>query len=114
MGIHPKNICRKLSSNSEKPYLKIALSDFSRINSLVTKTDKTEEWRSAVNNTTKYIPTVIFERRKDDSSYLLNLVFGLKGVLDDYTWGYHRKPEDYPLSWVPISFSSVDSIISNP
>ena len=43
MGIHPKNICRKLSSKSEKPYLKIALSDFSRINSLVTKTDKTEE-----------------------------------------------------------------------
>ena len=22
----------------------------------------------------------------------------LKGVLEDYTWGYHRKPLDYPFS----------------
>ena len=29
------------------------------------------------------------------------------------TWGYHRTPPDYPLSWVSILFSSVDAIFSN-
>ena len=37
----------------------------------------------------------------------------LKGEYEDYTWGYHRNPLDYPLPWVPTSISSVDPILNN-
>ena len=42
-----------------------------------------------------------------------NSILCLKGVYEDYTRGYNRKPLEYPLPWVPISFSSVDPIFSN-
>ena len=43
-------------------------------------------------------------------SHLAHKCFYLKGVLENY--GHHRKPLGYPLSRVPISFSSVDPIFS--
>ena len=41
------------------------------------------------------------------------IFYKLKGEYEDYTWGCHRKPLDYPLPWFPISISSVDPIFSN-
>ena len=34
-------------------------------------------------------------------------------MLKGFTWGYRKKPQEYSLSWVQFSFSSVDPIFRN-
>ena len=45
---------------------------------------------------------------------LLTQLNYLKGEYEDYTWGYRQNPQDYPLPWVPITFSSVHPSFNNP